>query len=54
MQKYVSGFHKFIKCYVFNLGFLDGKEGWIISKKSSYAAYLKYQKINALIDRSKR
>jgi hypothetical protein len=49
MQSYLSAFLKFIKCYFIKLGFLDGKEGWIISKKSSYAAYLKYKKINALL-----
>ncbi len=49
MQHYLSAFLKFIKCYFIKLGFLDGKEGWIISKKSSYAAYLKYKKINTLL-----
>lgn len=49
MQSYLSAFLKFIKCYFIKMGFLDGKEGWIISKKSSYAAYLKYKKINALL-----
>lgn len=48
-QAYLSAFLKFIKCYVVKLGVLDGKEGWIISKKSSYAAYLKYKKINQLL-----
>jgi glycosyltransferase involved in cell wall biosynthesis len=48
MQRYFSAILKFIKCYFIKLGFLDGKEGWIISRKSSYAAYLKYKKINAL------
>ncbi|WP_027418793.1 glycosyltransferase family 2 protein [Crocinitomix catalasitica] len=48
MQRYLSAILKFIKCYFIKLGFLDGKEGWIISVKSSYAAYLKYKKINAL------
>jgi len=49
MQGYISGAVKFFKCYIIKLGFLDGKEGWIISKKSSYAAYLKYKKINELL-----
>lgn len=49
LQAYLSAFLKFIKCYFIKLGFLDGKEGWIISKKSSYAAYLKYKKINKLL-----
>lgn len=54
MQGYLSAFLKFIKCYFIKLGFLDGKEGWIISKKSSYAAYLKYKKINLLLKNDKR
>ena len=48
MQEYLSPFLKFIKCYFIKFGFLDGKAGWIISVKSSYAAYLKYKKIKAL------
>jgi glycosyltransferase involved in cell wall biosynthesis len=48
-QAYLSAFLKFVKCYFIKLGFLDGKEGWIISKKSSYAAWLKYHKINRLL-----
>ncbi len=51
LQGYFSAFLKFIKCYFIKAGFLDGKEGWIISTKSSYAAYLKYKKINTLIKR---
>lgn len=49
MQAQLSAIIKFIKCYFIKLGFLDGKEGWIISTKSSYAAYLKYKKIQALL-----
>jgi len=51
LQGYFSAFLKFIKCYFIKAGFLDGKEGWIISTKSSFAAYLKYKKINALLKR---
>lgn len=48
MQRYFSAIIKFIKCYIIKMGFLDGKAGWRISVKSSYAAYLKYSKIKAL------
>lgn len=51
LQGYLSASLKFIKCYFIKAGFLDGKEGWIISTKSSYAAYLKYKKINTLLNR---
>lgn len=54
LQGYVSAFVKFIKCYFIKVGFLDGKAGWTISTKSSYAAYLKYKKINTLLNRDKR
>lgn len=53
MQAQISATIKFIKCYFIKLGFLDGKEGWIISTKSSYAAYLKYKKIQALLKHDK-
>jgi glycosyltransferase involved in cell wall biosynthesis len=39
---------KFINIYLFNLGFLDGKAGFLISKISAYATYLKYKKIRAI------
>ena len=36
---------KFLRAYFFRLGFLDGKEGWMIAKWSAYATYLKYTKL---------
>lgn len=39
---------KFIDHYILHLGFLDGKAGYLISKISAYATYLKYKKIRAL------
>jgi glycosyltransferase involved in cell wall biosynthesis len=39
---------KFIDHYVLHLGFLDGKTGYLISRISAYAAYLKYKKIREL------
>ncbi len=41
---------KFIRAYIFKLGFLDGKEGWMIARWSAYATYLKYTKLKALQD----
>lgn len=40
---------KFIKDYFFNLGFLDGKTGFVICRISAYATYLKYRKLRNLI-----
>lgn len=39
---------KFIDHYLIHLGFLDGKAGYLISKISAYATYVKYKKIRAL------
>lgn len=36
---------KFLRAYFFRLGFLDGKEGWMIARWSAYATYLKYSKL---------
>ncbi len=42
---YLNPIAKFISHYIINLGFLDGKAGFLISKISAYATYLKYKKI---------
>lgn len=39
---------KFIDHYFLKLGFLDGKAGYLISKISAYATYLKYKKLRNL------
>lgn len=39
---------KFINHYFLNLGLLDGKAGFLISKISAYATFLKYKKIRSL------
>ena len=39
---------KFIDHYLLKLGFLDGKSGFLISKISAYATYLKYKKLRNL------
>jgi len=36
---------KFIDHYILHLGFLDGRAGYLISRISAYATYLKYKKI---------
>ena len=40
---------KFIKVYIIRLGFMDGKEGLILSIFSSFYSFLKYIKLWALI-----
>ncbi|MCE3260738.1 MAG: putative glucosyl-3-phosphoglycerate synthase [Bacteroidetes bacterium] len=39
---------KFIDHYLLRLGFLDGKAGFLISRISAYATYLKYKKLREL------
>jgi glycosyltransferase involved in cell wall biosynthesis len=39
---------KFLDHFFLKLGFLDGKYGYLISKISAYATYLKYKKLRAL------
>lgn len=39
---------KFMDHYILHLGFLDGKAGYLISKISAYATYLKYKKIRMI------
>ncbi|MCG8473825.1 MAG: glycosyltransferase family 2 protein [Desulfobacterales bacterium] len=41
----MHGAGKFLKMYVFQLGFLDGKEGFILSVISSFGVALKYFKL---------
>jgi glycosyltransferase involved in cell wall biosynthesis len=44
----VNPIAKFIDHYLLKLGFLDGKAGYLISKISAYATFLKYKKIRAI------
>ncbi|MDI1356282.1 MAG: glycosyltransferase family 2 protein [bacterium] len=44
----INPISKFISHYLVNLGFLDGKAGFLISKISAYATWLKYKKLRDL------
>ncbi|NNF01890.1 MAG: glycosyltransferase family 2 protein [Bacteroidia bacterium] len=39
---------RFISCYIFRLGILDGYYGWVICKNTAYAIYLKYIYLNEI------
>jgi glycosyltransferase involved in cell wall biosynthesis len=39
-----TGF-QFIKSFILQRGILDGKTGWLISKRSAFATYVKYTKL---------
>lgn len=49
---FVNPIAKFIDHYLLHLGFLDGKAGFLISRISAYATYLKYKKLKALYQKS--
>jgi glycosyltransferase involved in cell wall biosynthesis len=46
--QYLSPAFKFVKTYIFQLGFLDGKAGFIISKLNAWTVFKKYQFIKKL------
>lgn len=43
---------KFIDHYILHMGFLDGKSGYLISRISAYATYLKYKKLRDLTNQN--
>lgn len=45
---------RFFKTYFLQKGFLDGKAGWIISKRASRTVALKYEKLNKLYEKHKK
>lgn len=45
LKIYGKSCFQFIKSYFLKLGILDGKTGWLISKRSAYATYRKYVKL---------
>ena len=44
---------RFFKTYLLNKGFLDGRAGWIISKRAARTVALKYEKLNQLYEKHK-
>lgn len=49
---FVNPIAKFLDHYFLHLGFLDGKAGYLISKISAYATYLKYKKLRELYNQN--
>ena len=45
LRIYLAPMFTFIKYYVFKLGFLDGRAGFICAKMSSYYTYIKYARL---------
>jgi glycosyltransferase involved in cell wall biosynthesis len=48
IQIWISPIVKFIRDYIFKLGFIDGAAGFTVSRISAYATYLKYKKLKRL------
>lgn len=48
LQVVLNPFFSFLRDYLFRLGFLDGKYGFIISINVSFGKYLKYAKLHML------
>jgi len=45
LRPYLSAAVKFFQSYLLELGFLEGKKGYIICRISAYASFLKYKKL---------
>lgn len=51
---YIKPRWKFIRDFIFNLGFLDGYYGYTICKISAFATFLKYAKLKQLYKQNER
>lgn len=49
LKRYVSPLFNSIKSYIFQLGFLDGRTGWVSAKTIAYYSWLKYYYLHQLI-----
>ena len=47
-KQYLSPLFAFLQHYIFRLGFLDGREGFIIARTTSYYTFLKYSYLNKM------
>ena len=47
-KRFVSPAASFVRGYVLHAGFLDGRAGWDVCRRSAYAAWLKYDKLRRL------
>jgi len=48
LKLYLSPVSRFLKTLILKRAFLDGKNGWIISRRNALLVYLKYKKLQAL------
>ena len=48
LKRRVSPSYSFIQNYFFKLGFLDGREGYLVARVSAYYTFLKYERLYEL------
>jgi glycosyltransferase involved in cell wall biosynthesis len=48
VKRFVSPLFNGVKSYVFQLGFLDGRDGWQVAKTTTYYTWLKYKYLRRL------
>jgi hypothetical protein len=48
-KPYISGIIRFLKMFLWQKGFLDGKSGWVIAKISAQSNIYKYKELRRLI-----
>ena len=48
IRRWCSPLIRFLKTFFLKKAFLDGKNGWIISKRNAYLVHLKYTYLQAL------
>ena len=48
LKQYFSPFFSFLHNYIFRLGFLDGREGFIIAKTTARYTFQKYSYLNRM------
>lgn len=46
--RWLSPFARFVRTFLIKKGFLDGREGWVISRRSAYMVRLRYQILKEL------
>jgi hypothetical protein len=49
----IHGIWRFILTYIIHLGFLDGRNGFIICSTGAHSSYLKYAKLRKLVKSGK-
>jgi glycosyltransferase involved in cell wall biosynthesis len=51
VKRFIAPVFSFVKDYFFRMGFLDGKEGFVIASTTSKYIYLKYKFLNSLLQK---